>query len=87
MWVDAICINQVDQKEKEDQIPLMAEIYAKARRVVVWLGEAGGDSDQALEEIRRAGEKSASLLGAESSKEAIRQLLERPWFQRIWVWN
>jgi hypothetical protein len=39
IWVDAICINQNDDKEKEDQIPLMAEIYARALRVV-WLGEA-----------------------------------------------
>ena len=35
----------------------MAEIYAKATRVVVWLGEAETDGHQALEAIRIAGEK------------------------------
>jgi hypothetical protein len=45
IWVDAICINQGNNREKEDQIPLMAEIYAKSSRVVVWLGEAEDDSD------------------------------------------
>ena len=49
-WTDGICINQANEKEKEDQIALMAEIYAKASRVVVWLGEAKDDSDRALEE-------------------------------------
>src|SRR5207253_11117573 len=34
IWVDAVCINQIDEKEKEFQIPLMAEIYAKASRVL-----------------------------------------------------
>jgi hypothetical protein len=38
LWVDAICINQEDIKEKNRQIPLMAFIYRRARRVLVWLG-------------------------------------------------
>jgi hypothetical protein len=55
IWVDAICINQTDEKEKERQIPLMVEIYSKASRVIVWLGEAEHDSDQALDAICLAG--------------------------------
>ncbi|OTA04252.1 hypothetical protein A9Z42_0048290 [Trichoderma parareesei] len=38
MWIDALCINQADEKEKETQIPLMGHIYTAARRVVAWLG-------------------------------------------------
>ena len=85
IWVDAICIDQANKKEKSVQIPLMAEIYAKARQVIVWLGKAEADSDRALEEIRRAGENSATISSAESSQEAIRQLVKRPWFERVWV--
>jgi hypothetical protein len=41
----------------------MARIYAQANRVVVWLGEAADNSDQALEEIRVArGEGSTNSL-------------------------
>ena len=87
LWVDAVCINQENDEEKEDQISLMAEIYAKALRVVVWLGEAEVDSDRALEVIRLAGEKSAGLSNTELTQGAIRQLLKRPWFRRIWVRN
>lgn len=39
VWVDAICINQSDPKEKQMQIPLMNRIYGVAKRVVVWLGK------------------------------------------------
>jgi hypothetical protein len=52
--VDAVCINQTNGTEKEQQILLMAKIYGQANRVIVWLGEAAHNSDQALEDIRVA---------------------------------
>jgi hypothetical protein len=61
IWVDAVCVNQTDRKEKESQIPLMPEIFARASCVLVWLGPANGESDQALDAIRRAGEGSDDL--------------------------
>ncbi|KAF1813456.1 HET-domain-containing protein, partial [Eremomyces bilateralis CBS 781.70] len=85
IWIDAICIDQANDKEKEDQIPLMAEIYAKAHRVVVWLGEAENDSDRALEAIRLTGETTARISNTELDQTAFLQLLQRPWFRRIWV--
>jgi hypothetical protein len=53
--VDVVCINQLDEHEEEHQIQFMATIYAKARCVIVWLGEAG-KNDTALKSIRIAGE-------------------------------
>lgn len=38
IWIDALCINQGDDKEKARQIPLMGELYSRARVVLVWLG-------------------------------------------------
>jgi hypothetical protein len=38
IWVDAICINQKDSDEKSWQVPLMAEVFSGAVRVVAWLG-------------------------------------------------
>ena len=52
VWVDAICIDQTNTAEKSQQVQSMAKIYAKASRVIVWLGEAAATSDQALEDIR-----------------------------------
>jgi hypothetical protein len=41
--VDAVCINQQDLKEREQQVHPMAKIYGKAKRVIVWLEEAAGN--------------------------------------------
>ncbi|KAJ4295574.1 hypothetical protein N0V90_007587 [Kalmusia sp. IMI 367209] len=38
LWVDAICINQHDAREKNHQIPLMSMIYGNATSVLVCLG-------------------------------------------------
>jgi hypothetical protein len=87
VWVDAICIDQANKKEKGHQIQIMAAIYAKASRVIVWLGEAQDDSDRALELIRDACEKSAVPSNIELFKQAVLKLLKRPWFHRVWVRN
>jgi len=90
LWIDAICINQDDNDEKGHQVEFMTKIYAKASRVIVWLGEAEEEeednSDQALEIILRAAEEqSTNAATNERNEQAILTLLERPWFQRIWV--
>ncbi|KAK0644234.1 heterokaryon incompatibility protein-domain-containing protein [Cercophora newfieldiana] len=38
LWVDALCINQKDSREKSHQIPLMNRIYRGASSVQIWLG-------------------------------------------------
>lgn len=39
VWIDALCINQSDDKERANQVQLMREIYTKARQVIIYLGE------------------------------------------------
>lgn len=38
LWVDAICIDQTSQGDKDIQLPQMKNIYFLAQRVVLWLG-------------------------------------------------
>ncbi|RYP28112.1 hypothetical protein DL767_007369 [Monosporascus sp. MG133] len=86
IWVDAICINQEDKEERGQQVRSMAEIYCKANRVVVWLGEAGADDHHTLKAIPgAAGDQFTKSSGNETSREAVLALLKRPWFRRIWV--
>ena len=86
MWIDAICINQKDSVEKGRQVQFMAEIYASANRVIVWLGEASSDSDQVFETLRMAAKGQYNYRTIDgSTQQAIFTLLERPWFERIWV--
>ncbi len=37
LWVDAVCINQQDVKEKSQQVALMGKIYRGAKTVLIWL--------------------------------------------------
>jgi len=85
IWADGVCIDQLNTREKEVQIPLMAEVYAKASRVIVWLGKAGDYSNEALKAICVAAEGSMYLSQTQLPAQAISALLERPWFCRIWV--
>lgn len=82
LWIDAICINQEDNEEKGRQVQSMAKIYASANRVIVWLGEAAADTDGAFEALCRA---AATGRIDPSACQTIPALLQRPWFQRIWV--
>jgi hypothetical protein len=38
IWIDAICIDQANNMEKNQQVQRMGNIYMGAREVVVWLG-------------------------------------------------
>lgn len=52
LWIDAICINQKDGREKSQQVGLMQLIYERADRVLVWLGETGEGSDLVFDKFR-----------------------------------
>jgi hypothetical protein len=39
IWIDCICINQEDDQEKSQQVVMMDEIYRKANRAILWLGD------------------------------------------------
>jgi len=86
IWIDAICINQDDKEEQGQQVQCMAEIYSRASRVIIWLGEPAAGSDEALEAIRVAADKTPTEpLANEPIKQSILALLQRPWFERVWV--
>jgi hypothetical protein len=77
--VDAICIDQTNLKERKHQVQLMAKIYSKTHRVIVWLGKEAVDTEGALEDIRLAADKeSTECLKKEMNQQAILNLLQRP---------
>jgi len=39
IWIDAICINQNDIEERNEQVSLMGEIYEGTREAIIWLGD------------------------------------------------
>lgn len=49
LWVDAICIDQNNNQEKNVQVGRMGSIFEKAAETIVWLGPAADDSDLLLD--------------------------------------
>ena len=44
LWIDAICIDQSSQKEKNHQVRFMRTIFSNATKVLVWLGPSDWSS-------------------------------------------
>lgn len=62
IWIDALCINQVDNEEKSHQVQGMARVYRQAAQVLIWLGTSADGSDEAMRGISAYG-KEASEAG------------------------
>ncbi|KAI0970944.1 heterokaryon incompatibility protein-domain-containing protein [Xylaria arbuscula] len=41
IWLDGICIDQTNNKEKNHQVAFMSHIYSHGSQTLVWLGEVG----------------------------------------------
>jgi hypothetical protein len=49
LWIDSICMNQRDTRERNLQVSIMKDIYSRASRVLIYAGETGDGSDELLE--------------------------------------
>lgn len=49
LWIDALCINQQDKRERGHQVDLMSSIYSRARVVHVWLGSENENVSEAFD--------------------------------------
>jgi Heterokaryon incompatibility protein (HET)/Ankyrin repeat len=74
LWIDQICIDQFAADERNHQVSLMARIFAKASRVLVWLGIEANGSSEAMDRIN---------YGAWTIE--TEYLFRRPYWDRLWV--
>jgi len=90
VWVDAICIDQANVSERNQQVAKMNSIYEQALRVVVYLGSDLADGQDHQETTRRTHRPRHRLLDLETklppqSGVSWAKLLQRRYFTRIWV--
>ncbi|XXG99288.1 Thiosulfate sulfurtransferase rdl2, mitochondrial [Hypoxylon texense] len=57
VWIDAICINQVDLAERDLQIKRMGRIYGRSAAVIIWLGSSSNTSSSALAKLNYLGQQ------------------------------
>ncbi|OJJ75355.1 hypothetical protein ASPBRDRAFT_484225 [Aspergillus brasiliensis CBS 101740] len=89
LWVDSLCIDPANLKEKGQQASLRGKMCQKASKVVAYLGGETPDSKEALEFLKSI---ATSGPGARNGQEhidketrrALRNLLKRPLFSRTW---
>ncbi|PVH75639.1 HET-domain-containing protein, partial [Cadophora sp. DSE1049] len=85
IWADAICINQLDDEEKNRQVRQMGYVYRNATHTIIFMGEPTDHTDAVLRAVRSG---SSSSLDTQA-REALpwQDILARPWFQRVWVYQ
>lgn len=84
LWADALCINQLNLRERNFHVQLMGRIYQNAESVIVWLGVPSFDQIE-----RRAFEfiKELVALRKTHSNTAIIQTYFKPEKRQVERWN
>ena len=101
VWADAICINQEDIRERNQQVAMMGSIYRNAHRVIAWLGsDSGGHAKLAFDLFQEMLLLHHHLCltfplkyehpifkapEREASWHAFRHFVENPYFERGWI--
>ncbi|OQV06672.1 hypothetical protein CLAIMM_11213 [Cladophialophora immunda] len=80
MWIDALCINQSDVSERNEQVPRMVDIYSRAQRVVAWLGPDSANGSHAMRTLELLG--SQTLTTVDNLVIATPEATERHWDNR-----
>ncbi|EHK47191.1 hypothetical protein TRIATDRAFT_194157 [Trichoderma atroviride IMI 206040] len=91
LWIDAVCINQSNVKERNHQVAQMSHIYKQASRVIFFLGNATFTTDAFMLFMQLrwrkiwavAHEKTQAL--DDVPRQGLKSLLSRPWFRRVWI--
>jgi hypothetical protein len=93
IWIDAICINQKNTTERNDQVMQMAAIYMHAERVIAWIGVEKDDSNIAMDFITKTGHNDAFGVlftgplqdASDRQKAAVDALFRRQYWNRLWI--
>jgi hypothetical protein len=92
-WIDAICINQSNIAERNQQVQEMRRIYSRAESVFIWLGHDKDDtlSNDAMDYLLSRKLLKPGLVGSnkelwnQSQATALLALCENPYWHRMWI--
>lgn len=95
LWIDALCIDQTSDTERNHQVAQMGNIYRSANKVVASLGNPTQDSSLAFDILRRRAQqlRNAQFLNVDQMTdgfdtrdvEALVQLCGREYWVRLWI--
>jgi hypothetical protein len=87
LWIDFICINQKNDKERSRQVKLMPQIYRSASMVIAYVGS----SEWYFPLLARRGEMKVSSLNDKYplkkllTTRVLRNLTHRDYWTRLWI--
>ncbi|KAL8927091.1 MAG: hypothetical protein Q9172_001513 [Xanthocarpia lactea] len=98
-WIDAICIDQLNHRERNEQVMIMDKIFQRATAVDVWLGKAYPDTQEInriiqdlvnhQEQEQKWPSRPTWFTGDDlllpSEWETLVQIFSRRWFHRLWT--
>ena len=93
LWIDAICIDQLNIDERNIQVRIMGTIYGRAQHTVIYLGPSTKGIDALFEELSvvLASDQIGSgwdAFEAPPMLQLVREgILSRPWFTRVWIYQ
>jgi hypothetical protein len=79
LWVDALCINQADTTERNNQVSQMADIYFGSKEVFVWLGEGNEFTDRGMDFLGEISAHIKSIKDRVLKEERDRHQMYREW--------
>ncbi|KAK5735812.1 hypothetical protein LTR17_007822 [Elasticomyces elasticus] len=87
--IDAICIDQANTKERNNQVQQMRKIFSNARFVLIWLGEMSREislstTDCAVFE-QQASRKEQSGSDIYDTNHDVLRVIRNPYWQRLWI--
>lgn len=91
LWIDSICINQMDNDDKTTQVGLMRRIFEEASLTIAWLGDYPNPKPcfdlirdiSSWTSIPNIGEVMGETYGTAWTELCV--LLSNQWFERIWI--
>ncbi|KAF1985671.1 hypothetical protein K402DRAFT_405121 [Aulographum hederae CBS 113979] len=82
LFIDQICINQTDIRERNHQVAQMAQVYQIAKEVIIWLGAESEDSVLFMNTFRQWKDLDFPIRDGMLLAEMIAS--QRYW-QRLWI--
>jgi len=83
LWIDALCIDQANMRERLHQVKAMSRIFKGAEKVLVWLGPRNKMTE--LEFTHRAARH--KVIESSSSRWVIPGISSRSYWSRLWVFQ
>ncbi|KAL8819992.1 MAG: hypothetical protein Q9223_001697 [Gallowayella weberi] len=63
LWIDAVCIDQNNLREKSQQVAMMGQVYSKAASVIIWLGPSQSSTANAIISVKKIYEQCLEVIG------------------------